>query len=122
MERFIRIKEGLILNFKTLTWNDGWEFERPSLMLSPIIRCWERQMCHEQMVENVLIDAVVEGFLKDESFEETWGWRGYNLKYLQRKFRESLAGKSFPKVNYIAEQSSAEIIRDEDDELAWEIL
>lgn len=112
------LREGMVLRCDTLIWNEGWEFECPSLMLFPVIRCWERQMSHELMVENVMIRAIVDGKLRGEDFKETWGWRGYNLTTLRRRFREALAGKKFPIANYKAYRSYVKVIK-EDGELTW---
>lgn len=116
----IPLKEGMVFRCDTLRWNDGWEFDCPSMMLSPVIRCYETGAHHENIVENVMIDGVCDGVLKSEDFQRTWGWRGYNLSTLRRRFREALAGKKFPKVNYQAERSLIRIVLDKFGELAWE--
>lgn len=114
-----RIHEGQIIVCDTLSWDDEWEFDHPSMMLSPVIRCYESGRCHEGIVEDVLINAIVEGELRSESFEQSWGWRGYKLPILRRRFKESLAGKTFPKANYHAERRIVQIIKDQDGELTW---
>lgn len=116
----IQIKQGMILVCETLTWNDGWEFECPSMMLSPVIRCFESGARHESIVESVLIDGVIDGILKSDDFEKQWGWRGYKLPVLRRRFREALAGKRFPQAHYFAERETVRIIRDERGLLTWE--
>jgi len=119
MSNRIAIKEGLVLECRTLTWDDGWEFECPCLMLAPVIRCWEQQMSHERMVESVMIDAVCQGWIKDENFQETWGWRGYKLPVLRRRFQEYMRGKRFPVAGYHAEVSTVMITKDKHGELTW---
>jgi hypothetical protein len=114
----IKIAEGMIFVCDTLRWNDGWEFECPSMMLTPVIRCFESGQHHEQIVESVMIDAVCDGVIKSEDFEETWGWRGYKLPVLRRRFKEALAGKHFPKANYHAERTIGKIISTKDG-LLW---
>lgn len=116
----IKIEEGMTLVCETLRWNDGWEFDCPSMMLSPVIRCFESGSHHENIVENVMIDAVIDGNLKSQDFEKAWGWRGYKLPALRRRFREALAGKRFPVANYHAEREVVKIIRDARGELTWE--
>lgn len=118
----MKIKAGMILVCDTLSWDDGWEFDRPSMMLAPVLRCFETAKDHEQIVEDVLIDTVVEGELRSQSFEQTWGWRGYNLKTLQRAFREALAGKNFPKRGYVAKRETVRIVDDGEGGLTWETI
>jgi len=109
----IKIEAGMTFVCDTLRWQDGWEFDFPSLMLAPVIRIFESGMGHDQIVEDVLIDAVCTGTLTSHSFEETWGWRGYKLPVLRRRFRESLAGKEFPVANYSAQRTVVQIVPDD---------
>lgn len=118
----IEIREGMILVCETLYWDDGWEFDCPSMMLSPVIRCFENASSHERIVENVMMDAVIEGTIAPQDFEKAWGWRGYKLPVLRRRFREALAGKHFPVAGYRAERETVKIIRDEYGDLTWETV
>lgn len=122
MKEPLKITEGMTLICDTLEWYDGWEFDHPSMMLSPVIRCFEDASNHEQIVEDVLIDAVCSKELKSQDFKETWDWRGYKLPVLKRRFKESLAGKKFPKAGYRAKREAIKIIKDEDGELTWETI
>lgn len=119
-DRVVEVCEGMVFQCDTLRWDDGWAFEHPSMMLSPVIRCYESGQHHESIIEDVLIDGVIAGRLKSEDFNEAWGWRGYKLPVLRRRFRESLAGKNFPVAGYHAERTRVRIIKDEDGELTWE--
>lgn len=118
----MKVQEGLVVFCDTLRWNDGWEFECPSMMLSPVIRCFETGAHHEQIVEDVLIDAIVGGEFVSQSFEQQWGWRGYNLRTLQRRFYEALKGKRFPRANYTATREKIIFIKDEEGELTWKTI
>lgn len=120
----IKITEGAAFVCETLTWDDGWEFEHPSLLLSPIIRCFENGWDHEQIVESVMIEAVTSrsGKLVGDNFERNWGWRGYKLPVLRRRFKESLGGKHFPVADYRATREIVKIIRDRRGELTWETI
>ena len=122
MKNEIEIKEGAIFVCDTLRWDEGWEFECPSMMLRPIIRCFENGFGHESIVEDVLIDAVSaqSGKLTGDDFQSQWGWRGYKLPVLRRRFNEALAGKKFPIAGYHATRETVRIIKDEDGELTWE--
>jgi len=124
MKNSIKIKEGDILICDTLSWDDGWEFEHPSMMISPIIRCYESGRNHEFIVEDVMIDAVTNKNkeLIGDNFEKSWGWRGYKLPVLRRRFRESLNGKEFPKSGYSAVREKVQIIKDKYGNLSWETI
>lgn len=111
----IKLKDGLILTFRTMTWDDGWEFECPCMILAPIIHCYEQQSSGERMLEDVFLDACFhEDQLISEDFKSVWGWR-YNLKYLQKVFRKSLAGHFFPICDYRAKQIKVKVKRVEQD-------
>lgn len=116
----LEIKEGDILICQTLEWRDGWEFDHPSMMLSPVIRCYENGSGHDRIVEDVMFHAVCEKNLKSEDFEKWWGWRGYKLPVLRRRFRESMKGKVFPVAGYHARQEKVKIIKDDRGDLTWE--
>ena len=118
-KRVIELKEGMILQCDTLRWDDGWEFDCPSMMISPVIRCYEDGSCHENIVEDVLIDGVINEKIQDEDFDQTWNWRGYKLSTLKRRFQESLKGKFFPKANYRAERSRIKIVKEKGGTLSW---
>lgn len=120
MIKELEIKEGDILLCQTLEWTDGWEFDHPSMMLSPVIRCYENGSSHDYIVEDVLIDAVCVKKIKSEDFEKSWGWRGYKLTVLRRRFRESMMGKVFPVAGYHAREERVRIIKDERGDLTWE--
>ncbi len=115
----LKIVEGMTLVCDTLRWDAGWEFECPSMMLSPTIRCFENGHHHEEIVESVLISAMIDEQLVTEDFEKTWGWRGYKLPVLRRRFKEALAGKKFPIAGYVATRETVKIIRDKKGELTW---
>lgn len=119
----IEIKEGMTIVCDTLSWDDGWEFDHPSMLISPIVLCHETGKNHEQIVEDFLIDAVTakSGKLAGDDFE-AWSWRGYKLPVLRRRFREALAGKNFPKAGYLATRETVKIIRDKRGELTWETI
>lgn len=124
MKNTIELTEGAEFVMQTLTWCDGWEFEHPSMMISPIISCFETGAGHERIVEHVMIDAVTSktGKLSGDDFEKQWGWRGYKLPVLRRRWREAHKGKNFPVANYIAVEERVKIIRDDRGALTWETI
>lgn len=112
------IREGDTLTFDVLTWqHEGYEFGRPCLMLSPVIR--EDSDSHpEALIESVLLDAVYDGKLTRNTEEQQIEWRQWNLTTLRRRFREALAGKRFPVAGYRATRQRVRITRDKDG-LTW---
>lgn len=122
MKTEITIVEGMILVCDTLLWDGGWEFDRPTMMLAPVVRCYETGASHDQIVEDVMLDAVTEPTLKSQDFKQLWGWRGYKLPVLRRRFREALAGKRFPIAGYNARRQTVRIVLGQEGELAWEIV
>lgn len=125
MKNSMEVKEGAVFVCDTIAWDDGWEFDRPSMMLSPIIRCYESgNGGHERIVEDVMMDAILakSAVLIGQDFSAEWGWRGYNLQLIRRRFRESFAGKSFPVKGYWARRSVEKILRDDGGSLTWETI
>lgn len=116
----IKLQVGQVFACNSLRWDDGWEFGHPTLVLSPVLRCFEGHNGHETIMESILIDGVCSGYLRHDDFQETWGWRGYNLHTLCRRFKEALKGKKFPRAGYIAQRTWAEITLDEHGKLSFE--
>ncbi len=118
-EQYFSIKEGDVVTFDVLTWDEGYEFGAPCLMLSPVIR--ENSDSHaEAMIEDICIDLVCQDKIVQNNESDQIEWRGWNLKYLRWKFNEALAGKKFPKMNYQATRKKVKFIKDKRGELIWE--
>ena len=101
---YLRVKDGDILTFDVLTWqHEGYEFGRPCLMLSPLIR-EDSDADPEQLIETACIDLVVDGKAIKNNEQQQIKWRGWNLKYLRRVFNEALIGHKFPIAGYRAER------------------
>ncbi len=102
----IEIKPGMTVDFDVLTWDDGWEFDCPAVLLFPVVKCFESGISGDRLIESVLEDACIadDPTLRSDDFQKQWGWRGYKLPVLRRRFRESLSGKRFPISNYIAKR------------------
>lgn len=120
--RIVEIRPGLILTFDTLTWNAGWEFDYPSALLRPVVRCYEDARGHERIIEDVCIGAVCDGRLESHNMEEQWGWRGYNLPYLKRVWKKAMAGKKFPVAGYTATRETVEFYIGDDGELTFDTV
>ena len=119
MSDYITVKEGDILTFDVLTWqHEGYEFGRPCLMLSPVIR-ENSDSNPESLIEDVCLDvACGDGRLAVNNEQQQIDWRGWNLRYLRRCFNRALAGKRFPIAGYRATRRRVRIVRDKDG-LTW---
>lgn len=117
---YLDIKAGDELTFDVLQWDEGYEFGAPCLILSPVIR--ENSDSHpEAMVEDVCIEAVLDGQLLRNNQQQQIEWRQWNLKTLRRRFNEALAGKKFPKADYQATRKKVRFFWDaEEKRLNWE--
>lgn len=118
----LQISEGDALTFQVLEWfHEGWEFGRPILMLSPVIRI-EHDHSAESLIESVCLDAVCDGKLPwiKECDRREIEWRGWNLTTLRRRFREVLKGKRFPVAGYVATTETVRIVRGAHGHLAWD--
>lgn len=91
-QKEITIAPGLTLNFLVIRFNTGWEFDCPVVVLEPVLRFYEDGRSIEHAIEDVLIDACVDGKLK----RENENIRRWNLKYLRRKALACLKGQKFP--------------------------
>lgn len=119
MSDWLTVSEGDELTFDVLTWqHEGYEFGRPCLMLSPVVR-ENSDSDPDSLIESVCIDAVVDGRLVRNNEQHQIEWRGWNLGQLRRRFREALAGKHFPIAGYYATRKRVRIVRDKHDDLTW---
>lgn len=116
---YIEVKEGDELTFDVLEWyHEGYEFGRPCLMLSPVIR--ENSDSHpEAMIEDACMMASIDGRLLYNRERRQIDWRGWNLKTLRRAFNQALAGKKFPKAGYTATRQKVKFVKNERGELEW---
>lgn len=96
---------GQKMTIRTMRWDDGWEFDCPVVILSPVVSVAEDGRSIEQMVESFLIDCCIDGI---PASEKLWRWP---LSYLKRKF-------------YRVEHQTTvvEFVLDEDERLSWREL
>ena len=109
-KRSVQIKPGVEISIRALRWDDGWEFDCPVVILDPVLRVYEDGRSLEQAIEDLCIDACIDGVLKDH---EAWRWAeapGGALGYLRRKFRRKGVERAY---------ATARFVLDEDGELSW---
>lgn len=118
MSDHLEIKEGDELTFDVLTWqHEGYQFGRPCLMLSPVIR-ENSDSNPDSLIEDVLIDIVTSESIVKNNEQHQIEWRGWNLAQLRRRFNEALKGKRFPIAGYRATRKKVRITKDRDG-LTW---
>ena len=118
-DKYLYIQEGDTLTFDVLEWfNEGYEFGRPCLILSPVIQ-ENSDSDPGSMIESACIDAVVDGKFELNREQQQIEWRGWNLTTKRRRFREALAGKKFPVAGYVATRQRVRFVLDEYGELTW---
>jgi len=98
----IDIKDGSEVIVRVLEWREDWEFDHPTLILSPVIRYSPNGDSPEEMVESLGVDACVGGFITGEDVSQEFSWRKWSLKYFNRVYKEARNGKKFPVKNYTA--------------------
>jgi hypothetical protein len=114
MKDTMKIESGTTITVKALEWREDWEFDHPTVILSPIRRYSPNGDSIARMVEELGIDASVDGELKDEDNEIEFDWRGWSWERLERVFREAMRGKAFPKKQYQAAEYKMRFFLDEE--------
>jgi len=118
---YLSVKEGDELTFKVLTWDEFYEFGRPCMILSSVIR-EDSDSDPEAMVESVCIDLCISDKVILNNEQKQIEWRGWNLKTLNRRWREAMNGKEFPLKGYQAEEIKVKFIKDKRGELEFEYI
>lgn len=116
----IEIKDGTVITVRALEWQEDWEFDHPTVILSPVRRYSPNGDSMEEMIESLGIDACVDGKVGDEFVEDEFEWRGWSWATLRRVYSAALRGKRFPKKRYRAKQVEMKFYLD-DGELAFTV-
>ena len=93
----IEVKDGTEIIVKVLEWHEGWEFDHPILVLSPVIRYSPNGESAEYMAEDLGIDLCVDGKAENHDYTSEFEWRGWKLDYLNKVYSQARKGKKFPK-------------------------
>lgn len=92
MTSSLKVKDGDVIDFYGITWNDGWEFGAPGIILSPIIQIGYNSL--EETFEELLIDLCTQEIFSEEPEED---WRGWNID-LFKDFAISVFGEETKEV------------------------
>ena len=99
----IELKDGTEIVVKILEWyEESWEFDRPTLVLFPVIRYSPNGKSVEYMAEDLGINLCVEGKAENHDYTSELEWRGWKLDYLNKVYSQVRKGKKFPKKRYKA--------------------
>lgn len=116
---YFTVKSGDKVTFDVLTWqHEGYEFGRPCLMLSPVIR-EDSDSDPESMIEDVCIDLCCSIPVQLNRETSQIEWRRWNLKTLRRAFNQALAGKKFPVAGYCATRKVVQFSHNKNGEMIW---
>lgn len=111
--RVVKVADGTKLRIRVLRWDEGWEFDCPTVIISPVLRVYEDGMSIEGAIEDLCIDACIDGEIRDRE-RATWRWdgaKGGGLAYLRRKYYQRHVERGDVRVEFYI---------DEDGRLAWE--
>lgn len=118
----IELKEGLIVEFDTLSWiESNWEFDHPACLLRPVFWPYEGGEDHEFIVEDRSIMAVVDGKIEGDNYD-SGKWRGYKEKNLKQVFHDALNGKKFPLLHYTAKKTKVKFFKDKYGEWTFDYI
>ena len=116
----VEFKLGDVLTCDVLEWDAGYDFGRPCLMLSPIIR-ENSDSDAEHLIENAMIDiCCAKGRVEHNIEQNQIEWRGWNMSRLRRIFNETLAGKKRPRAKYTATRQVFKLVLDDDKQWFFE--
>lgn len=110
--RTMKVDVGTNFIVRGLRWNEDWEFDCPVLLLSPFIRYSPCGETIEHLVEDLGIDASLDGEVKSHDYSKEFEWRGWKLDYLNKVWNSAISGKKFPKKNYQAEEWKLTFVQD----------
>lgn len=89
----MKVKDGDIVEFLAISWNENhWDFDYPTVILSPVIRYSPNGTDPETMLEDLGIDMLLED-VQDENITTEFEGRGWKLETLKRVAKNRLAGK-----------------------------
>lgn len=88
MTKVIKWEEGKIIEIKGCRWDEGWEFDCPTIIYSPFKYYSPNGKHLECAIEDILIDFCVDGEYRAEflpSDLKEFEWRGWSVKGFSRR-------------------------------------
>lgn len=74
----MKIQNNDIITFYGISWNDGWEFGSPNLILSPIVQFTYDSGSIEAAIDELCFDLCVNEV--GSEINDTEDWRGWNIE------------------------------------------
>ena len=122
MSERIAVASGTEITIDVLVWQEGWDFDHPTVVLRPVLRYSPNGDDAEQMIEDMCEEAAVNGYLESD-YDEGNGLvdRCFPLALLKRRFADALRGVEFPVKGYEATRVRMRFTPDPSDpgELMW---
>jgi len=111
-----------VIEFVAISWDDGWEFDHPTVVLKPVIQYSPNGDPCESLIEDMAINLSCGDDLENEDISDEFEWRGWSLSRLKKVVKDRIAGKQTwkTKIREIVIQK----IRffEKDDEMEFEVL
>lgn len=114
--RRIEVRDGTELTIDVLRWDEGWDFDGPVCVLRPVIRFSPNGESAEHMVEDLCLNAAVDGFLTCEGTERGGLVdRQFPLASLKHRWAAARRGVHFPVKGYTASRFHVRFFATADD-------
>jgi hypothetical protein len=98
----IPVVAGTEIVVDVLRWNEGWDFDCPVCILRPVVQFSPNGDHAEDMVEQLAINASIDGYVRDEGTEGGLVDRQFPLASLKRRWAANRRGVEFPQKGYTA--------------------
>lgn len=114
------VSVGDVIDLEVMRWDDGWEFDCPTVILSPRFRVFEDGRSIEQAVEDFLVDVCCAGQLPKDHVDTEGQWAGcvgrrWTRGALRQRKRRIKAGQASGQL----ERHRVQLVLD-DAELFWQ--
>ncbi len=89
----MKVKINDVVEFLAISWDENWEFDHPTVILSPAIEYSPNGDSCESMIEDMAINLSFGDEVDDENVAEEFAWRGWSIERLKNVAKERMAGK-----------------------------
>ena len=116
-QKRIEVEDGMELTFDLISWDAQWEFDRPICVIAPVRK--EDYSEAENIIEDLCVDACVNGYIQDDSGLKETPWCGPTWETLRRNHTKSLNGHKFGESEYFGYRVHVMFFRDKEGELQF---
>ena len=96
----INIEDGSIVTFYGITWNNGWDFDAPSIITSPGLFYSDNYEGLDGLIEELCIDLSVDFYIDSEEELIEDEWRGWNVSQFDKFIKDKFENKQTPTLDY----------------------